>query len=87
MDIFLNKEELTRLTGREFKSRQIEALRVMGISFFINAIEEPIVARAVIEGTAQKTEKLKEKWRPSVLKNNEIFQAKPARIFHVRSVS
>lgn len=68
MEMFLNKDEMARLTGRKFKSKQIEALRAMGISFFINAIGEPIVARAVIEGTASKTEKPKEKWVSDVVK-------------------
>ncbi|USX25767.1 DUF4224 domain-containing protein [Oxalobacteraceae bacterium OTU3CINTB1] len=38
------------LAGRKSKSRQIEALRAMGISFFINGIGHPVVARSVVEG-------------------------------------
>lgn len=47
---FLNTEELATLTGRKLKSHQIEALRMMGIAFFVNAIGRPVVARSAIEG-------------------------------------
>lgn len=48
---FLNSEELFALTGRKLRSYQIEALRRMGIPFFVNAIGRPVVARSAVEGS------------------------------------
>lgn len=50
MDTFLTTEAVVRLTGRRRKSKQIEALRTMGLPFWVNAIGEPVVAVAAIEG-------------------------------------
>lgn len=47
---FLDANEIAILTGRKFKSLQIDALRKMGIPFFVNATGHAIVARAAIEG-------------------------------------
>jgi hypothetical protein len=60
-DMFLNREELAILTGRKTKSRQIEALRRMGVPFYVNAMNQPVVARTAIEGPA-KAEAPKAKW-------------------------
>jgi hypothetical protein len=49
-DMFLNQEELATLTGRKMKSKQIEALRRMGLPFHVNAVGKPVVARVAIEG-------------------------------------
>jgi hypothetical protein len=48
-DMFLNQDELVILTGRKIKSKQIEALRRMGLPFHVNACGKPVVARVVIE--------------------------------------
>jgi hypothetical protein len=49
---------------------QIEALRRMGLPFFINDIGRPVVARSVIEGRAKSaTVPKKKEWVPDVLKN------------------
>lgn len=50
MSMFLNLEELTELTGRKLKSKQIEALIRMGVPFRVNAVGRPVVATAAIEG-------------------------------------
>ena len=50
MAMFLNLDELESLTGRKLKSKQIEALRRMGVPFRVNAVGRPVVASAVIEG-------------------------------------
>jgi hypothetical protein len=50
MDTFLTTEAVVKLTGRRRKSKQIEALRTMGLPFWVNAIGEPVVALAAIEG-------------------------------------
>lgn len=51
-DMFLTQEELVILTGRKIKSKQIEALRRMGLPFHVNAVGKPVVARVAIEGRA-----------------------------------
>lgn len=50
MGMFLTADELVELTGRKVKSKQIEALRRMGLPFHVNAIGRPVVAAATIEG-------------------------------------
>jgi len=50
MDTFLTTEAVIKLTGRRRKSKQIEALRTMGLPFWINAIGEPVVTIAAVEG-------------------------------------
>lgn len=65
--LFLTVEEMTVLTGRKIKSKQIEALRKMAIPFFVNAIGHPIVARAAVE-PGRREERPKEVWAPKVLR-------------------
>jgi len=48
--MFLDREELVTLTGRKTKRHQAEALRRMGIAFFVNATGHPIVTKAAVEG-------------------------------------
>ncbi len=60
---FLDREEIAFLTGRKTKSHQIDALRRMGITFFINAKGHPVVARAAIEGKPDLTPP-KRTWAP-----------------------
>jgi hypothetical protein len=62
-DMFLNQEELTTLTGRKIKSKQIEALRRMGLPFHVNAVGKPVVARVAIEGRREKAEPAAPVWR------------------------
>jgi hypothetical protein len=70
-DTFLTPEEIAILTGRKFKRLQIEQLRKMGIPFWVNAVNMPIVARATIEGRKEKVEPPKPKWVPNVLKGRD----------------
>ncbi|WP_410594122.1 DUF4224 domain-containing protein, partial [Bacillus sp. SIMBA_074] len=49
-ETFLSTNELVVLTGRKLKSKQVEALRRMGLPFFVNACGRPIVTRAAVEG-------------------------------------
>jgi hypothetical protein len=53
MAMFLNQAELAELTGRKIKSKQIEALRRMGLPFHVNAVGKPVVPAAAIEGRKQ----------------------------------
>lgn len=50
MSMFLTSQDLSELTGRKTKSKQIEALRKMGLPFWINAIGKPVVTLAAIAG-------------------------------------
>lgn len=50
MDTFLTTEALAVLTGRRRKSKQIEQLRTMGLPFWVNAVGEPVVTIAAVEG-------------------------------------
>jgi len=63
---FLDSEEIAELTGRKIKSKQIEALRKMGIPYFVNATGHPVVTRNAIEG--KKEEPQQRKWTPNVLR-------------------
>lgn len=49
-NMFLDREDISALTGRKTKAHQIDALRRMGIAFFVNATGHPVIARSAIEG-------------------------------------
>lgn len=67
--MFLSDDEVSRLTGRKMKSAQINALRQMGVPFFVNATGHAVVTRAAIEGSSQSAApKLARSWSPQVLK-------------------
>ncbi|WP_334018149.1 DUF4224 domain-containing protein [Burkholderia orbicola] len=63
--------ELVVLTGRKLKSKQVEALRRMGLPFFVNACGRAVVARSVVEGRASNSSRpesrLRADWNPAVL--------------------
>lgn len=64
-DMFLTKDEIAALTGRKIKSKQIEALRRMGLPFWVNANNAPVVARAAIEGRREAEDASKSTWKPA----------------------
>lgn len=66
--LFLTPEEITELTGRKHKSKQVEELRKMGVAFRINAVGRPVVTRVAVEGRAQKADEAAPKWQPAVMK-------------------
>lgn len=68
-DTFLSKEDVRHLTGRAQRNPQIEALRSMGIPFFVNAAGWAIVARTAVEGRtpAPAAAQPKKPWVPRVL--------------------
>jgi hypothetical protein len=66
-DTFLDPDELHTLTGRAQKSRQIKALREMGVPFLVNAIGLPVVARVAVEGRANVAPEPKKAWAPKVM--------------------
>lgn len=68
-DTFLSKDDVRHLTGRAQRNSQIEALRRMGVPFFVNATGWAIVARTAIEGRAPVPSAAVQKkpWVPRVL--------------------
>ena len=50
MSTFLSADDVRELTGRTNRKLQVDALRRMGIPFWINAIGRPVVPRTAIEG-------------------------------------
>lgn len=62
--LFLQTDEIECLAGKKHKKTQIEALRKMGIHFFVNANGSPVVPRPQFFG--QKTEAAAI-WKPRVL--------------------
>lgn len=69
--MFLTKDEIATLTGRKKRQLQIEQLRKMGIPFWVNAVNAPIVARAIIEESKGKVQPPKPAWVPNLLKNGD----------------
>lgn len=57
MSAFLSSADISDLTGRKIKSKQIEALRKMGLPFFVNAVGKPVVSIAAVEGRKPPTPK------------------------------
>ncbi|TAL98389.1 MAG: DUF4224 domain-containing protein [Paraburkholderia sp.] len=67
--MFLSVQELVQLTGRKVKTKQILALRSMGVPFFVNALEQPVVTRAAVEGRAPVAGErvVRPSWQPRVV--------------------
>lgn len=62
MSVFLAPDEIAQLTGRKLKRLQVDALRKMGIPFYVNAIGKPVVTLAAVEG--RKEPPPKKVWTP-----------------------
>ena len=63
MSTFLDKDDVAALTGRKTKSKQIEALRKMGLPFWVNAVGKPVVTTSAVEGVRRETMQ-KRAWTP-----------------------
>lgn len=50
MSIFVDDDDMIKLTGYRSFSKQIEQLKIMGVPFRINGLGRPMVAVTVIEG-------------------------------------
>jgi hypothetical protein len=50
MSTFLPPDDIVALTGRKVKSKQIDALKRMGIAFWVNALGRPVVTVVAVEG-------------------------------------
>jgi hypothetical protein len=66
---FLDDAEVIKLTGRSFKKLQIEALRNMGVPFFINAMGRAVVTRTAVEGQKVAPPSEKKAWVPPGLRS------------------
>lgn len=53
MSIFVDDEDMIKLTGYRTRSKQIAQLRIMGVPFRINGAGHPMVAVTAIEGGRQ----------------------------------
>ncbi|MFZ6712041.1 DUF4224 domain-containing protein [Undibacterium sp. TC9W] len=63
MSTFLPADEVRILTGKSWKSKQIEALKKMRIAFFVNALGYPIVTKTAVEGKKEEAPTTKQ-WSP-----------------------
>jgi hypothetical protein len=64
MSTFLDTNDLVLLTGRKTKSKQVAALRRMGIQFFVNACGKPVVPISAIDGRREE-KKFMPQWNPT----------------------
>lgn len=62
MSLFLDAAELVELTGRKLKTKQIEALRKMGVPFHVNAVGKPVVTIEAVAGRKEKEAPKAPKW-------------------------
>lgn len=67
-DTFLTQEEISELTGRKVRSKQIEALRQMGLAFWVNPVGRAVVTRSSIEGRAIRAPAAPKKTIPRLLR-------------------
>jgi hypothetical protein len=65
--LFLEPDELVRLTGRRFKSHQIKWLRKQAIPFRVSATGHPVVIRSAIDTTASQAGPVRTGWAPRVI--------------------
>lgn len=73
--MFLTLDEISTLTGikggargKTRNQRQVDALRKMGIPFFVNAAGRPVVTRAAVEGRQAEQKPESKGWNPAVLR-------------------
>ena len=69
MSIFLEKSDVAILTGKKLKSQQVDALRRMGILFYVNASGRPVVPKSAVEGK-ETSDKPTPSWEPSILNSH-----------------
>ncbi len=66
-EMFLGEDELRKLTGRQWKSKQIAWLRREGIPFRVSATGHPVVLRSTVEGRTNAAPPPARGWTPRVL--------------------
>ena len=62
MSMFLSSQDISELTGRKTKAKQIEALLRMGLPFWVNAIGKPVVTLTALEGRRESPQE--KTWTP-----------------------
>ncbi len=67
MSIFVDDDDMVKLTGFRTPRKQIEQLRVMGVPFRINGGGRPMVALVAIEGGKNPIEARKKVTSPAFL--------------------
>ncbi len=67
MSIFLDQDDIEKLTGRKRKSDQIQWLNMKGIQFYINASNRPVVPRSAIDGKIESASNIADDWKPAVI--------------------
>lgn len=72
--VFLDKDDLIRLTGFKVKSKQAMQLRKMKIAFLTNARSEPLVFRSYFEKVEQ-TGSPEVEWQSNALKAKQNARA------------
>ena len=68
MSIFLDDDDVAKLTGKKLKAGQIDALRRMGILFYVKAAGRPVVPISSVDPSNAATP-VDKPWTPDVLKN------------------
>lgn len=71
MSIFLDPDDVARLTGKKTKSGQIAYLRDKGFLFYVNANGHPVVPKSAIELNMAHLQPIETGWSPNVLKHGQ----------------
>ena len=67
--LFLTIDELKTLTGRSRAPAQIDALKVMRVTYLVNAVGKPVVTRAAVLRRPEPP--VAEVWVPRALRVNQ----------------
>lgn len=81
-DMFLTKDEVAELTGRKVKSKQVEQLRKMGLPFWVNALNAPVVPRSAVDGRKESAKPRERKlchWHFEINDNLPVESDRPTR--------
>lgn len=70
MSIFLDPSDVEILTGKKSKAGQVDALRHMGITFYVNASGHPVVPKSAIEGSNKEVAQKDKPWVPAAIRSN-----------------
>jgi hypothetical protein len=69
MSIFLDDDDVRKLTGKKLKAGQVDVLRRMGILFYINASGWPVVPKSAVDPQINKINQPDQPWVPDVLRH------------------
>jgi hypothetical protein len=71
MSIFLDDDDVAKLTGKKLKAGQIDALRRMGILFYVNAAGRPVVPISSVDPHNHAAAPIDKPWTPNVLRHGQ----------------